>query len=140
MDVLRGWTNAFELPKSISLGRLFNPVAFLTSVAQVVSRSQNLPLNEMTFETHVTTLIDASQCESHPVDGVYVDDLLFMVRDGLGGPMIPMMLRRAGIRGKVGDVEVRGYLTNCLPKETISRMPIVYARASVVQTHGRKWI
>ena len=44
-------------PLSLWLPGLFNPMAFVTAIMQVTARATGLPLDKMSVETHVTTML-----------------------------------------------------------------------------------
>ncbi len=47
------WTEMWQMPKSIQISLLFNPMSFLTAVVQATAREKNLPLDNMCVQTNV---------------------------------------------------------------------------------------
>ena len=72
VDQLQTWTSTLQLPFSLWMGALFNPTSFLTAIKQVVSRSTGSALDQMSTETHFTTMTEPSSASSYPENGVYV--------------------------------------------------------------------
>jgi len=56
---------------------LFNPMAFFTALMQVTGRKNNLPLDNMTIETHVTIYPSVAKLGEmgHPEDGAFCHGL-----------------------------------------------------------------
>lgn len=54
---LSGWSSDLVTPLSLWLPGLFNPMAFVTAIMQVTARATGLPLDKMSIETHVTTML-----------------------------------------------------------------------------------
>ena len=50
VKLLDAWTDEFELPYSMWIPGLFNPMAFVTAVMQVTARKTENPLDAMTTE------------------------------------------------------------------------------------------
>merc|ERR1712070_705093 len=75
VDQLTMWVEDFIMPFSMWLPGLFNPTAFLTAVIQVTARRTSMPLDRMTTETHVSTLMDPTEAVSYPVDGAFINGL-----------------------------------------------------------------
>jgi dynein heavy chain, axonemal len=51
------WSSDLVTPFSLWLPGLFNPMAFVTAIMQVTARSTGLPLDKMSIETHITTML-----------------------------------------------------------------------------------
>lgn len=100
IDQLNMWTEDLETPVCLWLPGLFNPTAYLTAVMQVTARQTGLPLDKMTTETHITTMISHDQPKEFPVDGAYVHGLFI-----------------EGARWPVGD-EVRHHYLPTSPTES----------------------
>ena len=54
---LEEWVEEFQVPKSLWISGLFNPMSFLTAVMQVTARENNLPLDSMCLKTDVTNFM-----------------------------------------------------------------------------------
>merc|ERR1711988_467351 len=74
-EALVVWSSDLTLPFSLWIPGLFNPTSFLTAIKQVTARSKKLPLDNMTTETHVTTLLEPAAATYYPEDGAFVDGL-----------------------------------------------------------------
>jgi dynein heavy chain, axonemal len=46
-----------ELPKSLCISYLFNPMSFLTAIMQLTAREKELPLDNMVLQTCVTSFM-----------------------------------------------------------------------------------
>jgi len=46
-DQYFAWTEMWQMPKSIKIALLFNPMSFLTAIVQATAREKNLPLDNM---------------------------------------------------------------------------------------------
>ena len=57
-----------QLPPSIWIAGLFNPMGFVTATLQVTARRKELPLDAMVVHTEVTDK-DAHQMDAQPSDG-----------------------------------------------------------------------
>ena len=44
---LHDWTSEMQMPKSLWISGLFNPMSFLTAIMQVTARAKNLPLDDV---------------------------------------------------------------------------------------------
>lgn len=43
------WTSEMQMPKSLWISGLFNPMSFLTAIMQTTARAKNLPLDDVNF-------------------------------------------------------------------------------------------
>ncbi len=59
---LERWVVDLVEPYSLWLPGLFNPMAFVTAIMQVTARATGLPLDKMSVETHVTTMMRPEVC------------------------------------------------------------------------------
>jgi len=69
------WTAARELPKSLWISGLFNPMAFLTAVMQVTARASGLALDYMTNRAMWLNTRDPAELARPPTHGVYIHGL-----------------------------------------------------------------
>ncbi|DBA03229.1 TPA: hypothetical protein N0F65_011588 [Lagenidium giganteum] len=125
---LKVWSSDFVTPFSMWLPGLFNPTAYTTACLQVTSRRRFLPLNQMTVETHVTTMQDASAVTFYPDDGVFVHGLIL---EGARWSTPDEISERYKV-GVSPPTECGGTLLDSNPKELLWNMPVVYVKA--VQT------
>jgi len=68
---LEKWVSDLICPVSIWLPGLQNPTSFLTAIMQVTARNTGLPLDNMTIETHMTTMLKPEEAEEYPVNGMF---------------------------------------------------------------------
>lgn len=104
------------------------PVCALPGV-QVTARRNGFPLDNMTTETHVSTLTSPDQCSAYPVDGAFVYGLFlegarWATKDEDGGDLPSEV---------VGDTPCRGYLQDSKLKELMPALPVVYIKAVTVK-------
>lgn len=129
VNQLEDWSMDLVLPYSLWLPGLFNPTAFLTAVMQVTARRNGYPLDNMTTETHVTTLVNPSACKAYPVDGAFVYGLFLegarWATHNEDGDALPVE--------DLGGTPCAGYLENSKLKELLPPMPIVYIKAVTVK-------
>jgi dynein heavy chain len=119
------WTDTLELPYSLWMGALFNPTSFLTAIKQVVSRSTGSALDQMSTETHVTTMMEKVDAKKYPQDGVYVHGVY-------------MEGARWAVDGydaqDVSGTECKGAVAESYPKELYPLMPLIYIKAVQIQS------
>ncbi|KAG6609263.1 dynein heavy chain [Phytophthora cinnamomi] len=124
-DTTGGGGSCFVTPFSIWLPGLFNPTAYTTACLQVTSRKRFMPLNQMTVETHVTTIQDPSTVSYYPDDGVFVHGLIL---EGARWSTLDEINERYPV-GASPPTECGGTLLDSNPKELLWSMPIVYVKA-----------
>ena len=103
------WSNELELPKSLWISGLFNPMSFLTSVMQTTARAKNLPLDNMTLHTTITNYMDHNEIQAYPENGAYIHGYFL---EGAGWEP-----------GRTPAEE--GYLTDSTLKDLHPRVPVV---------------
>ncbi len=121
---LSRWVQLMDTPKSLWLSGLFNPMAFLTAIMQVVARGTGLPLDSMAIDTHMTTVSDPSEIEDYPPQGMFVHGLFIEgarwgYEDESGAPILPY---------SEDGVACGGHLTEARLKELQQQMPVVYLK------------
>jgi dynein heavy chain len=122
------WTEELVRPMSLWLPGVFNPTAFLTAVMQVTARESQMPLDQMTTSTFITTMLDPAEATTHPKDGGFVHGIF------LEGARWP-----TGEDQNVGEpvdmdgTEVAGVITDSRLKELLAPMPVIYIKAVTVQ-------
>jgi len=74
---LSEWTREekIEIPRSIWVSGLFNPMSFLTAIMQVTARAKGLPLDDMELQTNVTSFDDPKELQGYAENGFYVHGL-----------------------------------------------------------------
>lgn len=77
-----------QMPPSIWLTGLFNPAALLVAMVQVASHHLQVPMNELTVETHFTRINKSQEVKELGVD----------VRGNQGGGVLFHGLSLAGCR------------------------------------------
>ena len=123
---LEEWSKTLVTPFSLWLPGLFNPTAYLTAVMQVTARRTGAPLDQMTTETHVTTMLKASEADYYPTDGAFIHGLYI---EGARWPT-------GDEAGDVEDVQgtpTAGHLVDGRLKELLPMMPVIYVKAVTVQ-------
>jgi len=69
---LKVWSDqAMQLPPSIWLPGMYNPMGYITACLQVTARAKNLPLDAMRIHSEMTPMT-MEQVEAQPSDGTYV--------------------------------------------------------------------
>ena len=127
---LSRWVQAMETPKSLWLSGLFNPMAFLTAIMQVVARGTGLPLDSMAIDTHITTMSDPSDVQDYPPQGMFAHGLFIEgARWGFqeidGSPVLPYV---------EDGVTCGGHLTEARLKELQQSVPVVYLKGVEVDS------
>eukprot|EP00742_Colponemidia_sp_Colp-10_P026906 GILJ01033111.1.p1 GENE.GILJ01033111.1~~GILJ01033111.1.p1 ORF type:complete len:344 (-),score=47.18 GILJ01033111.1:90-1091(-) len=105
---LNQWTVDLNLPASVWLPGLFNPKSFLTAVMQTTARKFEYPLDNMTIETHATTMMDPASVQTAPETGVYIHGLY--------------------LEGARWDTE-KGVLRDSFLKELYPAVPVVWVKS-----------
>jgi len=125
VEQLIEWTGTLELPYSLCMGALFNPTSFLTAIKQVVSRSTGNALDQMSTETHLTTMAEKADATKYPEDGVYVHGIYMegarWATDGYDAC-------------DVSGTECKGAIAESYPKELYPLMPLIYIKAVQIQS------
>jgi len=121
---LSRWVQAMETPKSLWLSGLFNPMAFLTAIMQVVARGTGLPLDSMAIDTHITTISDPIDVQEYPPQGMFVHGLFIEgarwgFEEDNGTPTLPYA---------EDGVACGGHLTEARLKELQQAVPVVYLK------------
>jgi len=102
-EQLKMWLSELERPLSIWLPGLFNPAALLVAMVQVASQKMQVPLNELTIETHFTHFSDAQQALAATAD----------VRDSEGGGVLFHGLNLEGCRWTTVKEITNTYVATC---------------------------
>merc|ERR1711871_701286 len=63
---LKTWSENFDLPKSLWLPGLFNPMSFLTACMQTTARATGMALDQMALETHPSKVFNEKEIEEYP--------------------------------------------------------------------------
>jgi dynein heavy chain len=134
VEQLQAWVGPSDAPTlkrpiSLWLSGLFSPTAFLTAIMQVTARKNDFPLDNMTIETHVTTLMTPADALQQPEEGAFIHGLFMQgarwaLKDAdeqLWGPY------------KVCGVQCAGYLADSYLKELLPPMPLLFVRAVTVK-------
>jgi dynein heavy chain len=129
--VIKAWSDTMDSPMSLWLPGLFNPTAYLTAIKQVTARATMKPLDNMTNETHFTTMYDCNEPKEYPEDGMFIHGLFMegsrwstLEESAEVGPPI-----------KVGHTETFGHIMDSHLKELLPVMPLMYVKAVPVQPH-----
>eukprot|EP01028_Stygiella_incarcerata_P003513 TRINITY_DN1708_c0_g1_i1.p1 TRINITY_DN1708_c0_g1~~TRINITY_DN1708_c0_g1_i1.p1 ORF type:complete len:4499 (-),score=1316.34 TRINITY_DN1708_c0_g1_i1:2775-16271(-) len=68
---LADWSADLNLPKTVWISGLFNPMTFLTAIMQTTSRKNDMPIDQMCLQTEVTKKF-AEDIGSAPREGAYI--------------------------------------------------------------------
>ena len=125
-------------------------MALLTAVMQITARQTGAPLDEMTTETHITTMSKPDEVTYYPENGAFVHGLFIEVRAHAGGDLGDEgTVRRACVLAQgarwatkdeseeprsVGGVPTQGHLVDARLKSLLPPLPVVYVRAVPVQS------
>ena len=103
-----------------TLSGLFNPMAFLVAVQQVMARSTKQALDNTTIETHMTTFLDPTQITGdYPVDGMYMHGLF------MEGARWTTPEEGAEEVYTEGHTPCRGFLMDSILKELLPPLPVM---------------
>lgn len=69
------WTNEIEVPHTLCISYLFNPMSFLTAIMQDTSRQTHLPLDDMVIITLVTSYRGPEEITKAATEGKYIHGL-----------------------------------------------------------------
>jgi dynein heavy chain len=123
---LSAWAEELVRPFSLWLPGTFNPTAYLTAVMQVTARSEGLPLDKMTVETHASCFWSMTECDYHPHNGAFVHGLFI---EGARWPTLEEIDEKYDIDG----THCGGHLTDSLLKQLLPLLPVMYVKAVTVQ-------
>ena len=126
----QAWATECTLPMSLWMPMLFNPQAFLTAVKQATARRAQLPLDTMTVETHVTTMLQPEQVEAYPEDGACVHGLFI---EGARWCTPEEAAEENAEPTIVGSTPTYGWLMDSRLKELLPLMPVLYIKSVEVQ-------
>jgi dynein heavy chain len=116
---LQEWSANMELPRSLCLSYLFNPMSFLTAVMQLTARLNTLPLDKMALETTVTNFREPSEILAPPTSGAYIHGFI--------------------LEGAAWELtENDGYLVDQKPKELHPKLPVINVVA--IQSHEKSFV
>ena len=93
---------------------------------QVTARLNSQPLDSMTTETHVTTMMRKDQIEEFPRDGRFIHGIFMEGARWLHGEECDMDVH------EVNDVPCQGTIVTSRLKELLPAMPVMYLKAVVV--------
>jgi len=127
--VIKAWSDTMISPLSLWLPGLFNPTAYLTAIKQVTARATLQSLDNMTNETHFTTMYEISEATEYPEDGMYIHGLY------MEGSRWSTMEEAAEVQPPkmVGITETFGFICDSHLKELLPTMPLMYVKAVPVQ-------
>jgi dynein heavy chain len=128
-EQMAAWSSDLIAPKSLWLPGLFNPMAFLTAIMQVVARQTGLPLDNMAIDTHFTTIQEPEEVEAYPKNGMFCHGLYM---EGARYGQVNDEGKPVGEYGE-DDIQCAGYLMDSRLKELHQLLPVVYLKAVEVQ-------
>jgi dynein heavy chain len=115
------WIENLEVPKSLWISGLFNPMSFLTAIMQVTAREFGLPLDSMCLRTDVTNMWEVEEVTGPAEKGMYIHGLFL-----------------EGAQWEKGRGSEQGYLTEMAPKILHPNLPVVNVLA--VQLEERETV
>lgn len=124
VEQLVEWTGTLQLPFSLWIGALFNPTSFLTAIKQVVARGTKSALDQMSTETHMTTMREKGDATSYPENGAYVH--------GIYMEGARWTTEGCGVEN-VSGTATQGAVADSLPKELYPLMPLMYIKGVTIQ-------
>ena len=127
--VIKAWSDTCISPLSLWLPGLFNPTAYLTAIKQVTARATKRPLDNMTNETHFSTMYDVAEATVYPEDGMFIHGL-FM--EGSRWSTLEEAAEKEPPH-IVGHTETFGFICDSHLKELLPVMPLMYVKAVPVQ-------
>lgn len=75
VEQIAKWIEKQEVPLSLWISGLFNPMSFLTAIMQVTAREFVLPLDSMCLQTDVTNMFEVEEVTAPPERGMYIHGL-----------------------------------------------------------------
>jgi dynein heavy chain len=131
IEQLVNWEERLELPRSLWMS-LFNPMAFLTAVQQVVARKRSLPLDNMTISTDVTIYRrpeDLNSLINEPSDGAFIHGLFMQ-----GARWMTVEEASAANQTRLtSGVKCAGVIVDSHAKDLLPPMPVLYVKAVSVE-------
>jgi dynein heavy chain len=112
VDQIAKWIEKLEVPISLWISGLFNPMSFLTAIMQVTSRLHSIPLDSMCLQTDVTNYLEVEELQARPEDGMYVHGLFL-----------------EGAKWEKGRGNEQGYLQEMDPKILHPNLPVMLVKA-----------
>jgi dynein heavy chain len=127
-DFLTVWSSDLARPLVSWFSGLFNSIALITALMQVTARSESLPLDKMTIETHCTLMWEIDEAEHNPKDGQLVYGL-FM--EGARWPGKAEVEEPVDLDGTMTG----GNIVEMKLKEVLPTMPLMYIKSIELQAH-----
>lgn len=92
------WTEMWQMPKSVCLPYLFNPMSFITAVVQSTAREKNLPLDNMCIQTNVMPFfleeVTGKAEEGYYIHGLFIEGATWELgQTDQEGYLIPSILQ-----------------------------------------------
>lgn len=112
VEQITKWIEKLEVPISLWIAGLFNPMSFLTAIMQVTSRLHSIPLDTMCLQTDVTNMFDVEEVTERPADGMYIHGLFL-----------------EGAQWEKGRGSEQGSLTEMTPKILHPALPVMNVKA-----------
>jgi len=125
---LTNWSADLARPLVSWFSGLFNSIALITALMQVTARSESLPLDKMTTETHCTLMWDIDEADHNPKDGQLVYGL-FM--EGARWPAKAEVEEPVDLDGTMTG----GNIVEMKLKEVLPTMPLIYIKSIELQAH-----
>lgn len=119
------YSTDLEVPLSLWISGLFNPMSFITAVMQVTARATGTPLDDMTIQTDVSNTRNYEDLEGPPAEGKYIHGFYL-----------------EGARWEMGRGQEQGYLVEMELKDLHPALPVMNVKAvekldSDLEVNGR---
>ena len=116
VDQIAVWIEKLDVPMSLWISGLFNPMSFLTAIMQVTSREFSIPLDTMCLQTDVTNIFEVEEVTEKAAEGMYIHGLFL-----------------EGAQWEKGRGNEQGYLTEMAPKILHPPLPIMNVKAITLE-------
>ena len=109
---LNEYQEDMQVPKSLWISGMFNPMSFITAIMQVTARAEGLPLDGMVLKTDITNIRDPKEIPDNAEKGAYIHGFYMQ-----------------GASWELGRGSEQGNLTDMVPKELYPELPVMHVTA-----------
>jgi dynein heavy chain, axonemal len=121
VEQISKWIEKLEVPPSLWISGLFNPMSFLTAIMQVTAREFGLPLDSMCLQTDITNMFEVEEVTAPAEKGMYIHGLFL-----------------EGAQWEKGRGNDQGYLTEMAPKILHPPLPVMNVKAVQLEERPEK--
>jgi dynein heavy chain len=115
VDQYFNWTEMWQMPKSVCLSYLFNPMSFITAVVQSTAREKNLPLDNMCIQTNVMPFF-VDEVQGKAEEGYFIHGLFI-----------------EGATWELGQTDQEGYLIPSILQVRNPAFPVIQCIAVILK-------